>query len=68
VTAVDGKTGVWVIEDNQAHFRNLTLGTRSSRGALVKQGLNKGDVVLQPGELVEGQRVKPKYSAGGDKS
>lgn len=68
VAALDGKTGVWVLKDNQAHFRNLSLGTRSSRGILVKQGLNKGDVILLPGGLVEGQRIKPIYRAGRDNS
>lgn len=68
LVTLEGKTGAWVLQDHVAHFRSLTLGTRGSWGVVVKQGLKKGDVVLLPGEIKDGQKVKPDYTIGGSKS
>lgn len=64
----DGQTGTWVDEQGVARFRTLNLGSRGSWGVVIKEGLKPGEIVLEPGELKDGQRVKAILNSGEVKS
>ncbi|MEM7305650.1 MAG: efflux RND transporter periplasmic adaptor subunit [Planctomycetota bacterium] len=57
---IDGREGVFVLERDVARFREVTLGTRTSRRSVVEGGLEEGErVVLDPpARLADGDRVQ----------
>jgi RND family efflux transporter MFP subunit len=57
----DGRTYAVTLQDNQAHFVNVTVGERSPESAEVLTGLNVGQklIVKGAGFLSEGARVTP---------
>lgn len=59
LTVQGGKSGVWVPNLNRAHFIPLKLGLRTPAGVVILAGLNEGDLILEPANLKEGQKVAP---------
>ncbi len=59
LTALEGKSGVWVASLDRAHFIPLKVGLRTPAGVVILSGLNEGDLVLEPANLKEGQKVAP---------
>lgn len=59
LTVQEGKSGVWLAQDNRAHFTELQTGLRTPEGILILAGLKEGDLVLSPEGLLEGQLVEP---------
>jgi len=57
LTVDKGQEGVWIARNDRAHFVPVQTGLRSPEGILIREGLNKGDLILEPQGLREGQRV-----------
>jgi len=57
LTIDKGQEGVWIARNERAHFVPVQTGLRSPEGILIREGLNKGDLILEPQGLREGQRV-----------
>jgi HlyD family secretion protein len=61
VKRVGGQNGVWRVEDGQAKFRPVALGTQTLDGrSQLLDGLREGDAVIvySPADLKEGTKVK----------
>jgi HlyD family secretion protein len=60
VLSRDGKTGVFVVEQGRAVFREISLGPHDKTMAAVSTGLKEGDiVVISPGNITDHQKIKP---------
>lgn len=59
LTVYKGKSGVWGASLNQAYFIPLQIGLRTPAGVVILSGLSEGDLILEPGNLKEGQEVTP---------
>jgi len=56
----DGKTGVFVVEESRAVFREISLGPNGKTMTGVTAGLKDGDIVIvSPGDIVDNQKIKP---------
>jgi multidrug efflux pump subunit AcrA (membrane-fusion protein) len=62
ITNIDEKTSVFIIKDNKAIMRSVTLGLRNPIEAEVIRGVNVGDEVIlnPPSSLRDGAEVKVK--------
>ncbi len=60
VTAINGESGVYTIENNKAVFKKVTLGSLKEDKVEIIAGLNQGDVIVTAGanRLHEGQIVE----------
>ncbi len=55
-----GVSGVWLTDDNRAHFRAVQMGTRTVDGVVITAGLQQGDVIVEPLGVKEGERLSPR--------
>ena len=56
----DGKTGVFVVEQGRAVFREISLGPHDTTMAGATAGLKVGElVIISPGDIAENQKIKP---------
>ena len=60
VTAINGESGVYTIENNKAIFKKVSLGSLKEDKVEIKSGLNQGDVIITAGanRLHDGQIVE----------
>jgi len=54
-----GQSGVWIAQNNRAHFVPVQLGLRTPEGVVILKGVQVGDVVLETTDLQEGNRIRP---------
>ena len=60
VLSRDGKTGIFIVEQGRAVFREISLGVHDKTMAAVTAGLKQGDlVIISPGAVVDHQKIKP---------
>lgn len=57
------QNGVWLAINNRAHFTPVQIGLRTGEGAVITEGLKKGDLILQPTGLKENMRVSPRQES-----
>lgn len=57
LTVEGGVNGVWLATGNRAHFTVVQLGTRTTDGVVITQGLEKGNLIMEPLGFKEGQRL-----------
>jgi RND family efflux transporter MFP subunit len=61
LTTYNEKEGVWIVQDNTAHFKALDIQAKGDGEAAIREGLNADDIVLVPNAskktLSEGMRV-----------
>lgn len=60
VTAINGESGVYAVENNKAIFRKVSLGRLQDSKVEIKSGLNTGEVIVIAGanRLHDGQLVE----------
>lgn len=63
----DGKTGVFVVRDGNAHWQGITTGLRGDDGVQVLSGLSGGETVATTGRsaLADGMAVRVRDASGG---
>jgi len=56
----DGTTGVFVVEQSRAVFREISLGPHGKTMTGVTTGLKVGElVIVSPGDIADNQKIKP---------
>lgn len=54
----DGRPGVWIASRGRARWREVTLGEAGARRVEIRRGLDAGQEILKPGDLLPFMRVR----------
>lgn len=58
VARLDGRAGLWVVDNGRAHWRSVELGAEGGHRVEIRQGLATGEIALAPAGVYRFMKVR----------